>query len=150
MLQVLFQNLIVTAGLVFFFGQRGILSFTKPVFDFRVVAESCINGSSEMVSQIAAAITTFFFNLTMMRLLGETEMAAIAILIYSQFFLTTLYIGFSMGVAPVISFWYGSGNDAELKRIVHMCLYCIGVSSAGVCFFVWLGDPGWCCLGFGE
>ena len=42
------------------------------------------------------------FNRTMMNLLGEDGVAAITIIIYSQFLLNTLYIGYSMGIAPII------------------------------------------------
>ncbi len=74
---------------------------------FSVLAESCTNGFSEMVSQAATAVTTFLFNLIMMKLLGENAAAAITIMIYMQFFLSAFYIGFSMGVADVISYNYG-------------------------------------------
>lgn len=73
-----------------------------------VLGQSCLNGSSEMVGQLAAAITTFLFNNTMMKLLGEDGVAAITIIIYSQFLLNALYIGYSMGTAPVIGFNYGN------------------------------------------
>ena len=56
-----------------------------------------------MVSQLSSAVTTFLFNGAMMRLLGEDGVAAITVIIYSQFLLTTLYIGVSMGFA-VFSF----------------------------------------------
>lgn len=71
--------------------------------DASVLRKSCSNGASEMVSQCSAAVTTFLFNVMMMKLLGEDGVAAITVIIYSQFLLTTFYIGFSMGIAPVIS-----------------------------------------------
>ncbi len=76
---------------------------------------------SELVSQCSTAVTTFLFNVTMMKLLGEDGVAAITVLIYSQFLLTTLYIGFSMGTAPVVSYNYGSGNVKQLKKTVRIC-----------------------------
>ncbi len=97
-----------------------ILYFCKPRMDFKVLKKSCSNGVSEMVSQLSAAVTTFLFNGAMMRLLGEDGVAAITVIIYSQFLLTTLYIGFSMGVAPVISYNYGSGDLRRLKHVVHI------------------------------
>lgn len=109
-------------GLAFFLRNRsGALFFTKPHFTVRVLLESCYNGSSEMVSQLSAAITTFYFNRAMLALLGEDGVAAITIIIYSQFLLVTLYIGYSMGVAPIISYNYGNGNQAQLRRIRRMC-----------------------------
>ena len=87
-----------------FLRDRGGLRFRKPSFHVRVLAESCANGSSELISQAAAAVTTFLFNRVMMELSGEDGVAAVTIMIYSQFLLTALYIGFSMGVSPVLSY----------------------------------------------
>ena len=109
----------VLVGIVFFSTSRGPLRFARPVLDVRVLTECLANGSSEMVGQLAAAITTFLFNASMMRLVGETGVAAITIIIFSQFLLSSLHFGFSMGVAPVISYNYGSGNIERLNRILR-------------------------------
>lgn len=116
-------------GIVFFCKKNTTLFFVKPIIDFKVLGESCTNGSSEMVSQLSTAITTFFFNLTMMRLLGVNGVASITITIYTQFLLTTLYIGFSMGVAPIISFNYGAKNHGKLRKIYKICVTFITISS---------------------
>ncbi len=110
------------AGTVFFFRNRGALFFVKPRWRGALLTESCLNGSSEMVGQLAAALTTFLFNLTMMERLGEDGVAAVTIMIYSQFLLNTLFIGFSMGVAPVIGFHYGSGNREQQRKILSICV----------------------------
>ena len=70
-------------GLIYFSRSKGTLSFTKPKLKWAVIKESCFNGSSEMVGQLATAITTFLFNNTMMDLLGEDGVAAITIIIYA-------------------------------------------------------------------
>lgn len=117
------------AGVVFFLQKNHTLKFRMPVRDFKVVKESCFNGFSEMVGQAAAAITTFLFNRTMMKLLGESGVAAITIIIYSQFLLSTLYIGFSIGTAPIISYNYGSGNHLRLHKIFTNCVKVIAAGS---------------------
>ena len=118
-------------GLCYFSKSRGPLSFCRPKFDRKVLAESCFNGSSEMVSQLATAVTTLLFNRIMMSLAGESGVAAITILIYSQFLLNTLFIGYSMGVAPVIGYHYGSKNTEQLKRILRVCIrFILAVSVA--------------------
>lgn len=116
-------------GIVFFKTKRGTLSFEKPILDIRVLTKSCGNGVSEMVSQISTAITTFFFNYTMMCYLGENGVASITIIIYTQFLMTTLYIGFSMAVSPILSFNYGAKRHIHLQRIFKQCLYFIAISS---------------------
>ena len=75
-----------------------------------------------MVSQSAAAVTTFLFNRMMMKLLGVNGVAAITIMIYMQFLLSALYIGFSMGVAPVLSYNYGKQDEKQLKNVFSICM----------------------------
>ncbi|MFA6844609.1 MAG: MATE family efflux transporter [Sphaerochaetaceae bacterium] len=116
-------------GITFFLHTKGPLKFCKPAWHLKVLRESCSNGVSEMVGQLATAITTFLFNRVMMRFLGENGVAAITILIYSQFLLSAFYLGFSMGVAPIISYNYGSGNHSRFTKIYHFCLECIGSTS---------------------
>ena len=111
---------------------RSELHFCKLHMDGAVLVKSCSNGASEMVSQLSTAVTTFLFNATMMKLLGEDGVAAITVIIYSQFLLTTLYIGFSMGVAPIISYNYGSENIKQLKKVVRICFCFILVISVFV------------------
>ena len=118
------------AGAVFFLRDRGGLRFRKPSFHVRVLAESCANGCSELISQAAAAVTTFLFNRVMMELSGEDGVAAVTIMIYSQFLLTALYIGFSMGVSPVLSYHFGAQNHRQLKRMMKICLTFIVAVSA--------------------
>ncbi len=122
-------------GTIFFLTGRSELHFCKPKMDAAVLLKSCSNGASEMVSQLSTAVTTFLFNATMMRLLGEDGVAAITVIIYSQFLLTTLYIGFSMGVAPIISYNYGSENIKQLKKVVRICFCFILAISVFVFMF---------------
>ena len=119
-------------GTIFFLTGRSELHFCKPQMDASVLLKSCSNGASEMVSQLSTAVTTFLFNATMMKLLGEDGVAAITVIIYSQFLLTALYIGFSMGVAPIISYNYGSENVKQQKKVVRICFCFILVISVFV------------------
>lgn len=117
------------AGLIFFARNQGGLSFTAPKPRWGVLGESVWNGSSELVGQLSAAVTTFLFNRTMLSLLGEPSVAAITILIYAQFLLNTLFIGFSIGVAPILGFNYGNGNDAQQKAVLSISLRFIAAAS---------------------
>jgi len=130
------------AGGVFFLRNRDkALHFAMPHFRIGVIGESLFNGSSEMVGHLSSAVTTFLFNITMMRLLGEDGVAAITIIIYSQFLLSTFFIGFSMGVAPVFSYTHGSRDPAQMKRIFRICMACIGSVSILVFAVAMIGGP---------
>lgn len=130
------------AGAVFFLRNRDkALHFAVPQFRIGVIGESLFNGSSEMVGHLSSAVTTFLFNIAMMKLLGEDGVAAIAILIYSQFLLSTFFIGFSMGVAPIVSYTYGSRDHAQMKRIFGICMACILSVSVLVFAAALIGGP---------
>ena len=91
--------------------------------------QACYNGSSEMISQLSNAIITFLFNIVMMRLAGEHGVAAITILLYGQFLFNAFYLGFSIGISPIVGFQYGAGNKKELKNIHKISFLFVGISS---------------------
>ena len=56
----------------------------------------------------------------MMKYLGSDGVAAITIILYCEFLLSALYIGFSIGVAPILSYNYGNQNYERLRKIFNM------------------------------
>lgn len=117
-------------GTVFFIRRKQEeLHFSRPHWDFGMLKESCLNGSSEMVSQLAAAVTTLLLNTILFRLYQEEGVAAGTIIIYTQFLLTSLYIGFSMGAAPLIAYQYGRRNQQQLSSLIRKCLAVVVLSS---------------------
>ncbi len=120
-------------GMIYFsVCRKGTLYFVLPKWEASVLAESCFNGSSEMVTNLAFAVTTFLFNLTMLKWLAEDGVAGITIVLYVQFFLSAVYIGYSLGVAPVISYYYGKQDPAALKQIMKNSLLFLTINS-----FLW-------------
>lgn len=116
-------------GIFYFLFVRRTLYIVRPRLHLRALAQSCLNGFSEMVTNISNAVITYLFNIVMLRLLGEDGVAAITIVLYGQFLFNALYMGFSMGVAPVISFNHGCRNTLRLKRILKICFQFIVSSS---------------------
>ncbi|MFR3226462.1 MAG: MATE family efflux transporter [Blautia massiliensis (ex Durand et al. 2017)] len=111
------------AGVAFFALHRGgALYFVRPKADGGVLLHACANGSSEMVSNLANAVTTFLFNAMFLRYYGEDGVAAITIILYFQYIFTALYFGYSNGIAPVVSFKYGCGDQRQLKQIFRSSL----------------------------
>ncbi|MDU3525238.1 MATE family efflux transporter [Clostridium sp.] len=105
-------------GIIYFFNKKNTLHFVKPKFNFKTILYSCSNGSSEMVTQISSAVTTFLYNIIMIKLLGENGVASITIVLYAQFLLVSAYIGFTSGVSPHISYNLGSENKQQLYKII--------------------------------
>ena len=121
------------SGLVYFtFKRTGTLFFTKFHWDTRTFLRSCGNGSSEMITNVAVAVTSFLFNIIFMKYWAEDGVAAITIILYFQFVFAAIFMGFSVGIAPVISYKYGAGDKKQLKHIVKICFGYILLFSIGV------------------
>ena len=117
-------------GLVFFFtAKNNPLHFVKPEVDTGVLLQACTNGSSEMVTNLANAVTTFLFNYTLIQFYGEDGVASITIILYFQYIFTALYFGYSNGIAPVISFKYGNGDKKQLQAIFKYSMLFLIIST---------------------
>ena len=110
------------AGLFVFSRKKSLLHFTKPVCRFRVLAGAATNGCSEMATALVTGIITMMFNWTMLHYVGEDGVAAVTIIMYVLMFASSLYTGYSYGVAPMLSYYYGEQNHQKLKKLVAMSL----------------------------
>ncbi|MCI6013058.1 MAG: MATE family efflux transporter [Firmicutes bacterium] len=95
----------------------------------RELGSAMCNGSSEMVTNLATAVTTMLFNIQMMHLAGEKGVAAISAVLYVESLFIGVFMGFSAGVAPLLSYQFGSGNRQKLARLMQISMTVIGVSS---------------------
>ncbi len=105
-------------GLFVFSRKKSLLHFQKPVFRLGVLGNAAANGCSEMATALVTGIITMMFNWTMLRYVGEDGVAAVTIIMYVLMFVSSLYTGYSYGVAPMISFYYGEQNREKLKKLV--------------------------------
>ena len=121
------------AGVIYFFiARKGTLYFVKPKWRGKVLLKTVTNGSSEMVAMVSSGITTVMMNNIVMGIKGEDGVAAISILIYAMSLLTSIYMGYGLGVAPITSFNYGARNTDNLKKEHRINLLIIAVMSVGM------------------
>ena len=127
---------IPTIGGTFFFlkHSRG-LCFARPRLRLGILKSSCLNGTSEMTNNLSGCIITFLFNITVIKYAGADGVAAISIILYCQFLLTSLFVGYSVGVAPIISYHYGSKNTLYFKHLINICIFLICISSITLFLF---------------
>ena len=122
-------------GLFYFaLSKKSLLYFEKPELDFKMLLFTCANGSSEMVTNLANGVTTFLFNYMMMKFIGEDGVAAITVALYAQFLLSAVFMGYSNGIAPVISFNYGAQDIPSLKKLIKISLVFIFFNNPIFCF----------------
>jgi Na+-driven multidrug efflux pump len=117
------------AFLIYFSKKKPGLHFVKPKWDGKVLLSTCTNGASEMVTNLAVTITMPLFNITILKFAGESGVAAVGIVMYAQFLLISIFLGYSQGVAPIFGYSYGAKNYAQLKKIFRISLGVVIVAS---------------------
>lgn len=85
-------------------------------FDFRVILKTCINGSSELMTNVSTSLVNMLYNMQLMKFYGEDGVAAYGTIMYVNFVFMAAFIGYSIGVAPVIGYNYGAQNHIELHN----------------------------------
>lgn len=129
-------------GLFVFSRKKSLLHFKKPVFRFKVLTNAATNGCSEMATALVTGIITMMFNWTMLHYVGEDGVAAVTIIMYVLMFASSLYTGYSYGVAPMLSYYYGEQNREKLKKLVAVSMRVIaGISLVTVAVSVLLTRP---------
>ena len=106
------------------------LRLKKSGIDGRALAKACANGASELMSNISASLISVIYNLQLLRFAGENGVAAYGTIMYIQFIFLAIFIGYTIGTGPIISYHYGAGNHRELKNLLKKSL--ILVSAAGI------------------
>ncbi len=113
------------------------LRLVRPRFQGRVLAQACSNGSSEMMSNLSTSFVSILYNFQLMHLVGQDGVAAFGVIMYVNFIFIGVFMGYSIGAGPVISYHYGAGNQAELRSLLHKSLRlllacCTGLTAAAV------------------
>ena len=116
----------------FLLPRREGLRLVRTNFYGRELLHACINGSSELMSNISASVVGILYNIRLMDLLGEPGVAAHSVMMYVDFVFVAAFLGFSMGSAPIVSYHYGAENYDELKNIFRRSGVIIAATSVAM------------------
>lgn len=105
------------------------LHFVRFEFDKNALIKSCTNGSSEMMTNLSMSLVNMLYNFQLMKFAGAGGVAAYGIIMYVSFIFIGVYVGYSIGSAPIVSYHYGAGNHDELNNLFKKSLVIIGVAS---------------------
>lgn len=108
---------------------KSLLRLGKTAFYGKALLRSCLNGSSEMMTNVSMSLVNMLYNFQLMRFIGNDGIAAYGTLMYVNFIFVSVFIGFSVGSSPIVSFHFGAGNRAELRNLLKKGMVFIAVSS---------------------
>lgn len=106
-----------------------LLKLGKTVFDGSALLKTCTNGASEFVSGVSMSLVSMLYNIQLMKYAGENGVAAYGVLMYVNFLFISIFIGYAVGTAPIVSYHLGARNRSELKNILERSVRILAVSA---------------------
>lgn len=112
-----------------YFGRENdsLLNLVRCRPDRRILVRACTNGSSELMSNLSMSVVNMLYNIQLMRHAGEDGIAAYGVLMYVSLVFQAVFLGYSVGSAPVISYHYGAGDQKELRGLLRKSILLTGV-----------------------
>ena len=116
---------------LFYFGRENTSRrrLVRCGFDGGVLRRACANGASELMSNISMSLVSMLFNMRLMKYAGENGIAAYGVLMYVSLVFQAVFLGYSVGASPVISYHHGAENYEEGRGLLRRSLVLIGVFS---------------------
>jgi len=114
--------------LYFIFSKKSSLKFSKLKMDWSALFKACTNGISEFISNITASIIGMIYNFQLLKYVGADGVAAYGVIMYLEFVFVAIFIGYSIGCAPIVSYNFGADNKAELKNVFKKSLLFISIT----------------------
>ncbi len=119
---------------VFYFARKNssLLRLGRLHFDGRALTKTCTNGSSELMSNISMSLVGMLYNVQLLKYAGENGVAAYGVMMYVNMIFIAVFIGYSIGTAPIIGYHYGAQNHTELRGLLRKSLAIISVCAVGM------------------
>lgn len=108
--------------LYFYRKNSSLLRLTKTRWMGDQLLRACSNGMSELISNVSRSLVSMLYNFQLMRIAGENGVAAYGVIMYVNFIFAAIFLGYSIGTAPIFSFQYGAENNTELKNVFQKSL----------------------------
>lgn len=119
--------------LIYFCRKNGsLLRLGRTKLEFSVLWRTCSNGFSEFMTNISSSIVNILYNRQLMEMAGQDGVSAYGVIMYVNFIFIAIFIGFSIGSAPIVSFHYGAKNERELQGLLKKSLLIIGSAGAAL------------------
>ncbi|MBO5322913.1 MAG: MATE family efflux transporter [Oscillospiraceae bacterium] len=119
---------------LFYFSRKNpsLLQLRKFRFDGKALLRTVTNGSSELMSNLSMNIVGMLYNLQLIRYAGEDGVAAYGVIMYVNLVFMAIFIGFSIGTAPLFGYNHGADNEQELKNLFRKSMTILAVTSVAM------------------
>ena len=98
------------------------LKLVKTRLEWKPLWRSCSNGASEMMTNLSMSLVNTLYNYQLMRFAGEDGVAAFGVIMYVNFIFLAIYMGYSIGSAPIVGYHYGAKHHDELRGLLRQSM----------------------------
>lgn len=127
--------------MIYFARENGsLLRFSlKFKFKAKILGQTCLNGSSEMVTNLSMSAVNTLYNAALIEMVGENGPVAYGVILYMNFLFVSVFLGYSQGSAPLVSYNFGARNTFELQNLTRKSLilmFSFGAACAAAAYFL--------------
>lgn len=120
--------------LIHFTVGKSNLEFVEVKFSFDTLKSIFSLGVGDFVSEVGIAMIVLFYNIFIIKFLGEKSIATFSVISYVNNLALTCFAGITQGTQPLLSYYYGKKDYDSLKKLFRLATAAIFVT--GVVFLV--------------
>lgn len=117
---------------------KSLLRLRKTKLESSILLKACFNGSSELMTNISTSVVGMLYNFQLLKYSGENGVAAYGVVMYTQMIFAAIFLGYTIGSGPIISYHYGAGNHAELKNMLKKSIFIMLGSGIAMLLLAWM------------
>lgn len=102
--------------------KRNTFYFVKTKMEANIIKQELSLGFPSLIAQLSPGIVMIVFNAIILKLEGNTGVAAYSVISNILLVIVAVYTGMGQGVQPIISTFYGIGNDKQAKTILRYAI----------------------------
>lgn len=99
--------------------KRNTFHFIKTKMEANIVKQDLSLGFPSLIAQLSSGIVMIVFNAIILKLEGNTGVAAYGVVANISLVVVAVYTGIAQGVQPLISTFYGVGNDKQTRTMLR-------------------------------
>ena len=102
--------------------KKNTFHFVKTKIRKYMIKQVLSLGFPSLIAQLSSGIVMITFNAIILKLAGNTGVAAYGVIANISLVIVAVYTGIAQGIQPLVSTFYGVGNSRQAKEVFHYAL----------------------------
>ncbi len=116
-------------ALIPFIRKKAILRFVRPRFSLALVREIVTCGTPTFLNNVAGRVAAILMNSALIRLGGQTAVAAYSVMMYAGAVIEPMLYGMSDSIQPAVGYNWGAGSLNRVRDITKVSFLVCGLVS---------------------